>query len=79
MKSGPKYTREEWLARRATPSLGRVQRNLVRIKYSGGTYYNAGRLVKLDGAITRVKKGRNWRKRLVRSTCINRKMWTKVL
>lgn len=79
MKSGPKYTREEWLARRASPSLGRVLRGLERYKHIGPkTYYRHGRLMNVGGE-TSVMKGRNERKRMVRATCLNRKMWTKVL
>lgn len=58
---GKQYTREEWLAVRASPSLGRLQRSRISIVYAGGTFIKNPRTV--DG----VTKGANHLKKNIRA------------
>jgi hypothetical protein len=66
--------RDEWLARRASHSLGRTLRLLERWKFRGpGVYFNRPERVTIIK--TAVIKGRNYRKHLVRSTKQSKKQW----
>jgi hypothetical protein len=70
--------RDEWLARRNSPSIGRVLRMLERYKFiQPGTYYNRPESVVLNA--TAIKVGRNHRKRMIRSTKRSKKEWPVVL
>jgi predicted metalloprotease len=66
--------REEWLARRNSRSMGQTLRALQRYLFiNPGVYFNRGELVTLMKM--KVMKGRNQRKRDVRSTKSSKKYW----
>ena len=58
---GKQFTREEWLALRATPSMAKFQRNRYRVVASGRTYIKNPRVV--DG----ITKGANHLKTQIRA------------